>query len=78
MTVNKANNAAINSFDKITKNADGSWDLYFGPPGAAPAGQESNWVDTSASKGWWVWFRFYGPTQPFFDKSWQLPDFEKL
>ena len=51
-------------------------DLYFGPK--APAGLESNWVDTSASKGWWVWFRFYGPTQPFFDQSWQLPDFEKL
>jgi hypothetical protein len=28
------------------------------------------------SKGWFVWFRFYGPTKPFFDKSWQLPDFE--
>ena len=29
----------------------------------APAGLESNWVDTSASKGWFVWFRFYGPTE---------------
>jgi hypothetical protein len=23
-----------------------------------------------------VWFRLYGPLEPFFDKSWQLPDFE--
>jgi hypothetical protein len=74
MTMNKENNAAITSYDKITKNADGSADLYFGPK--APAGLESNWLDTSASKGWWVWFRFYGPTEPFFNKSWQLPDFE--
>lgn len=59
MTMNWANKAAISSYDKITKNADGSADLYFGPK--APAGLESNWVDTSASKGWFVWFRFYSP-----------------
>jgi hypothetical protein len=77
MTMNKANKPAIRSnADKIIKNADGSWDLYFGP--TAPAGLESNWIDTSASKGWWVWFRFYEPTQPFFDQSWQLPDFERV
>lgn len=34
-------------------------------------------MDTGASEGWFVWFRFYGPTAPFLDKSWQLPDFEK-
>jgi hypothetical protein len=74
MTMNHANKAAITSYDKIKVNDDGSTDLYFGPE--APAGLQTNWVDTSASKGWFVWFRFYAPTQPFFDKSWQLPDFE--
>ncbi len=76
MTMNKADKAAISSYGKITFNADGSADLYFGPK--APAGLESNWVDTSASKGWFVWFRFYGPKEPFFDKTWELPDFEKV
>ena len=76
MTMNKENNAAVSSYDKIKYNSDGSADLYFGPK--APEGMENNWVDTSASKGWWVWFRFYSPTEPFFDKSWQLPDFEKV
>ncbi|MBD9448126.1 DUF1214 domain-containing protein [Rhizobium sp. RHZ01] len=76
MTMNKENRAAISSYDKITKNADGSADLYFGPK--APAGLEANWVDTSASKGWFVWFRFYAPTEPFFDQSWQLSDFERV
>jgi hypothetical protein len=78
MTMNKENKAAISSYDKITKNADGSADLYlyFGPK--APAGLEANWVDTSASKGWFVWFRFYAPTEPFFNQSWQLPDFERV
>ena len=59
---------------KLITNADGSIDLYFGP--AAPAGKESNWVKTLPSRGWWVWFRLYGPLEPFFNKTWQLADFE--
>jgi hypothetical protein len=57
------------------KNADGSMDVYFGP--TAPAGKETNWVQTEPGKGWFAYFRFYGPTEPFFDKSWTLPDLEK-
>jgi hypothetical protein len=60
----------------IQRNADGSVDVYFGPK--APAGKEANWVQTVPGKGWFVYFRFYGPTEPFFDKSWALPDFEKV
>ena len=74
LTTNRTNRWAISSYDDIKLNTDGSAELYFGP--GAPASLESNWVDTGASKGWFAWFRFYAPTQPFFDKSWQLPDFE--
>ncbi len=70
------NVAALGSDDKLQMNADGSVDLYFGPK--APKGKESNWVKTVPGRGWWVWFRFYSPTEPFFDKSWTLPDFEKM
>ncbi len=76
LVVNHANRPAITSYDKIKFNADGSADLYFGP--VAPQGLESNWIDTHSSKGWFAWFRFYAPTEPFFDKTWQLPDFEKV
>jgi len=31
-----------------------------------------------AGKGWFVYFRIYGPDAPAFDSSWQLPDFERL
>jgi len=62
--------------EDLVKNSDGSVDVYFGPK--APAGKEANWVQTLAGKGWFTYFRFYGPTEPFFDKSWALPDFEKL
>ena len=51
-------------------------DMYFGPK--APAGQESNWVPTRAGGGFEVLFRLYGPEKPFFDKTWKLPDIEKV
>jgi len=60
----------------LVRNSDGSVDVYFGP--TAPAGKEANWVQTNPGKGWFSYFRFYGPTQAFFDKSWALPDFEKM
>jgi hypothetical protein len=76
MTMNRENNAAVTSYDKFKANDDGSVDLYFGPK--APTGMESNWVDTSASKGWFVWFRFYSPTEPFFNQTWKVSDFQKM
>jgi hypothetical protein len=58
------------------KNPDGSIDVYFGPD--APKGHETNWVQTEPGKGWFAYFRFYGPTEAFFDKTWSLPDVEEL
>jgi hypothetical protein len=60
----------------LLKNADGSVEIYFGP--RAPSGRDSNWVPTSASGMFEVLFRFYGPEKPLFDKTWVLPDIEKL
>jgi len=57
-------------------NADGSVDLYFSP--SAPAGKEKNWVKTTPGKTWFMYFRAYGPLKPFFDRSWVLPDIEKV
>lgn len=57
-------------------NADGSVDLYIGPK--APEGFESNHMKTVGDDGWFVYFRLYAPTQPFFDKSFKLADFERL
>jgi hypothetical protein len=60
----------------LQRNGDGAVDIYFGPK--APAGKESNWVPTSPDGKFEVLFRFYGPEKPLFDKTWKLPDIEKI
>jgi hypothetical protein len=57
----------------LVTNADGSVDVYFGP--VKPAGA-TNWIQTIPGKGWFAYFRLYGPTEPYFAKSWQLNDIE--
>lgn len=67
--------AALRSLFEL-KDVKGSdpVDLFFGPK--APAGQEGRWIKTEAGKGWFVYFRIYGPEKAAFDKSWKPGDFE--
>lgn len=65
-----------NKRDKLTENADGSIDLYFGPE--APEGKEANWIQTVSGKGWYPILRLYGPLAPWFDKSWRPGEVEPL
>lgn len=65
-----------NKRDSLTENADGSVDLYFSAE--APAGHESNWIQTVPGKGWYVLLRLYGPLEPWFDKTWKPGEFELL
>ena len=58
----------------MKQNSDGSVDLYFAPK--APAGFEKNWVPTG--KNFFLIFRLYGPEKALFDKSWKMPDVEKV
>jgi hypothetical protein len=60
----------------LRKNDDGSVDIYCGA--TAPAGFEKNWIPTVPGKNWFAYFRFYRPTEAYFDRSWPLPDFESL
>ena len=61
----------------LVTNADGSVDLYFGPE-TAPEGMENNFIRTNAGDGFFVYFRLYAPTEPYFEKSWPLPDLKKI
>lgn len=62
---------SVSTYTKPAANADGSIDIAFGPQEPASA---QNWIQTVAGKGWFVLFRFYGPLDPFFDKSWRPDD----
>ena len=67
----------VGSVHGAKANADGSFDLYFGPglPADVP---EENWVQTKPGEGWFVYLRLYGPEQSYFDKTWVPGDAVKL
>jgi hypothetical protein len=62
--------------DKPAQNADGSYDIYFGPN--TPTRKEGNWVATVPGKGYFIILRLYSPKQAFFDKSWKPDDVKRI
>jgi hypothetical protein len=67
---------SLNSMDKPVANADGSYDLYFGPK--APAGKEANFVATVPDKGYFIILRLYSPKKEFYDQTWKPDDVVKV
>lgn len=71
------NKAALRSlFELKDVSTTQPTELYFGPK--APAGKENVWIKTNPGKGWFPYFRIYGPTGPAFDGSWKPGDFEEV
>ena len=69
--------AALRSLFELKDLGDAkSVELYFGP--TAPTGQENRWIKTLPGKGWFAYFRIYGPEKPAFDGSWRPGDFERV
>jgi hypothetical protein len=66
--------AALRSMFELKDATGRSADLFFGP--TPPEGQASRWIQTLPGKGWFVYFRIYGPDGPAFDGSWKPGDFE--
>lgn len=56
----------------VVAEEDGSHVLWFSP--TAPEGKESNWIPTIPGKSWFPMVRLYGPLEPWFEKTWQLPE----
>jgi hypothetical protein len=65
---------SLNSQRGVQMNRDGTTDIYFGPK--APAGKESNWIQTVPGKGWNTILRLYGPLEPWFDQTWRPGEIE--
>jgi hypothetical protein len=68
--------AALRSLFELKDLSGKSVDLHFGPK--APKGEQSRCIKTIPGKGWFVYFRIYGPEQPAFDRSWKPGDFEEI
>jgi len=60
----------------LQTSTDGWADIYFAPK--APGGKESNWIPTKTDGKFEVLFRLYGPEKSLFDKTWKLPDIERV
>jgi len=70
------NQAAIRSLYELADTpTDQPVVLHFGPE--QPDGAEGRWIKTIPGKGWFVYFRIYGPEAAAFGGTWQLPDFER-
>ncbi|MDO8151973.1 DUF1254 domain-containing protein [Isoptericola sp. b408] len=62
----------ISSARGAEQNADGSFDVYFGPE--RPSNGATNWVQTVPGRGWNMLFRLYGPLETWFDRTWRPGD----
>lgn len=77
MTKNEEFRWGLKSYEEgIKKEADGSRILHFSPK-KSKAVEQNNWIQTNSHEGYFVWFRVYGPQEPWDDNSWILPDIEK-
>jgi hypothetical protein len=77
--VTDQNLAALRSLVELTPDRIGeasTVDLFFGPE--QPADADGRWIKTTPGRGWFVYFRIYGPEGRAFDGTWRLPDFEPL
>jgi hypothetical protein len=68
--------SAVNSYDDLPANEDGSVTLRFGP--TPPPEGEAGWVKTKPGDGYFMYLRFYGPLNPFHEKSWRPDDVVKV
>jgi hypothetical protein len=62
---------SVSTYTSPQVSIDGSIDIDFGPHKPADA---RNWIQTVPGKGWFTLFRFYGPLEKFFDKTWKPDD----
>ncbi|MDX2427209.1 MAG: DUF1254 domain-containing protein [Xanthomonadales bacterium] len=60
----------------LLTNKDGSVDLYFGPD--LPKGKKQNWIPTEPGRAFFAMLRFYSPGKTLLDRSWVLPDIERV
>jgi hypothetical protein len=69
--------AALRSlFELKGQNGTGALELRFGP--MALEHEDNHYIKTIPHKGWFAYFRIYGPEAAAFDGSWKPGDFEEM
>jgi hypothetical protein len=68
---------STNGYEKVTKNSDGSIDLYFGPERPERVA-EKNWIQTVKGRDFMAVIRLYGADIEFFDQTWKPDDVVKI
>ena len=76
LIANDQGKAVINNRGEIKVEADGSVKVFVGPE--APQGYEANWIQSNRGEGFFAYLRLYAPTEPYFDKSWKMPDVKQV
>ena len=72
----ETNKMGVASTEKIKVNEDGTVDIFIGPN--KPKGvKASNFIPTVEGKGWFPYFRFYGPEPALFKGEFKLNKIEK-
>ena len=68
--------AALRSLFELKDASGRAAELFFGP--TAPEGKREQWIQTLPGKGWFVYFRIYGPEAAAFDGDWKPADFHRM
>lgn len=76
LIANKQGKSVVNNRGEIKTEPDGSVKVFIGPE--APPGYEDNWVQSNRGEGFFAYLRLYGPTEPYYDKSWKMPDVKRI
>jgi hypothetical protein len=71
-----ARRIAVDSRGEAARNPDGSVDLHFAP--SPPEGREASWIATAPGRPWFALFRFHGAERGLTDRSWTLPNLERV
>jgi hypothetical protein len=68
------NKAALRSLFELANLSGDSVELFFGPENSAHAGKP--WIQTLPGRGWFTYFRIYGPQAAAFDGTWKPGDID--
>jgi hypothetical protein len=76
VTTPQARAALRSLFEDLAPDGARAVDLYFGP--SEPDRAAGRWIQTAPGRGWFCYFRIYGPQAGALDGSWQPGDFTAL